>query len=89
MMLACQDNLLACATAPLLRGARGCVLNRLFKMKKITFKRRIIPYNKHLKEYARQHRNNSTLGEILLWKQLRNYQIYGYDFHRQKPLLNY
>ncbi len=58
-------------------------------MQKPNFKRRIIPYNKHLKECAREHRKNSTLGEILLWKQLRNYQIYGYDFHRQKPLLNY
>ncbi|MBI2269700.1 MAG: endonuclease domain-containing protein [Bacteroidetes bacterium] len=58
-------------------------------MKKPAFKRRIIPYNQELKELARRLRNNSTLGEILLWKQLRNYQIYGYDFHRQKPLLNY
>ena len=58
-------------------------------MKKINFKRRIIPYSPELKANARELRNNSTLGEILLWKQLRNKQICGYDFHRQKPLLNY
>lgn len=52
-------------------------------------KRKIIPYNIKLKEYARRLRNDSTLGEILLWKQLNNKQMFGYDFHRQKPLLNY
>jgi very-short-patch-repair endonuclease len=49
-------------------------------------KRKIIPYNPKLKEVARTLRNNSTLGEILLWKQLRNKQMLGFDFHRQKPL---
>jgi very-short-patch-repair endonuclease len=33
--------------------------------------------------------NDSTLGEVLLWTELSNKQMYGYDFHRQKPLLNY
>ncbi|HVW13982.1 MAG TPA: endonuclease domain-containing protein [Mucilaginibacter sp.] len=51
--------------------------------------RKIIPYNPKLKEFARKLRNESTLGEILLWKELTNKQLYGYDFHRQKPLLNY
>ncbi len=48
--------------------------------------RKIIPYKPALKEIARGLRNNSTLGEVLLWKKLRNKQILGYDFHRQKPL---
>lgn len=48
-----------------------------------------IYYNPYLKEKARELRNNSTPGEILLWKKLRNKQFYGYDFHRQKPILNY
>jgi len=52
-------------------------------------KRRIIPYNSYLKQLARKLRNDSTFGEILLWQQLRNKQVFGYDFHRQKPLLNY
>ena len=48
--------------------------------------RKIIPYKPALKEIARRLRNNSTLGEVLLWKKLRNKQMLGYDFHRQKPL---
>src|ERR1700761_1805317 len=52
-------------------------------------RRKIIPYNPKLKEFARQLRNDSTLGEILLWKEINNKQLYGCDFQRQKPLLNY
>jgi very-short-patch-repair endonuclease len=52
-------------------------------------RREIIPYNPKLKQIARKLRNNSTLSEILLWKQLRGKQIMGYDFHRQKPLDEY
>jgi len=51
--------------------------------------RKIIPYNSNLKELARKLRNDATLGEVLLWKELRNKQMLRYDFHRQKPLLNY
>ena len=39
--------------------------------------REIIPYKPALKEIARGLRNDSTLGEILLWKQLRNKQLLG------------
>jgi len=52
-------------------------------------KRRIIPYNPNLKLLARELRNNSTLEEVILWKKLKGKQFFGYDFHRQKPLLNY
>jgi very-short-patch-repair endonuclease len=52
-------------------------------------RRKIIPYNPKLKEYARQLRNNSTKSEIYLWKYLKGKQMMGYDFHRQKPLDNY
>jgi very-short-patch-repair endonuclease len=52
-------------------------------------KRRIIPYNTILKAFARQLRNNSTKSEIKLWQFLKNKQMYDYDFHRQKPLLNF
>ena len=51
-------------------------------------KRKITPYNPKLKELARQLRNNSTKSEIKLWQKLKRKQLYGYDFHRQKPLLN-
>ena len=46
-------------------------------------------YNPYLKEKARELRNNSTLGEILLWKKLKGKQCYGFDFHRQTLILNY
>ncbi|MFM6976490.1 MAG: endonuclease domain-containing protein [Sphingobacteriaceae bacterium] len=52
-------------------------------------RRKIIPYDRHLKQLARNLRNDSTLGEILLWQELKNKQLMGFDFHRQKPLLKY
>ena len=52
-------------------------------------KRKIIPYNPKLKELARDLRNNSTKSEIILWLKLKGKQMYGYDFHRQKPIDNY
>jgi very-short-patch-repair endonuclease len=51
--------------------------------------RKIIPYNPKLKDLARKLRNDSTLGEVLLWKELKSKQYFEYNFHRQKPLLNY
>ncbi|MEZ4970872.1 MAG: DUF559 domain-containing protein [Flavobacteriaceae bacterium] len=52
-------------------------------------KRKIIPYNPKLKELARELRNNSTKAEVILWLKLKTKQMYGYDFHRQKPIDNY
>ena len=49
----------------------------------------IIPYRPHLREYARELRNNPTEEEKILWKHLRKKQILGYQFHRQVPLLDY
>ena len=46
----------------------------------------IIPYNPKLKKLARELRKNMTLGENLLWRHLRNKQILGFDFDRQKPI---
>jgi very-short-patch-repair endonuclease len=51
--------------------------------------RKIYPYNPELKELARNLRNNSTLSEVLLWNHLKNGKMMNYDFHRQKPVLNY
>ena len=48
-----------------------------------------IPYNKKLKQYSRNMRNTSTLGEVMLWQGLKKKQMMGYTFNRQKPLLNY
>ncbi len=52
-------------------------------------RRKIIPYNPKLKEIARKLRNNSTLSEVLLWQQIKNRQIRGYKFLRQKPINEY
>lgn len=49
----------------------------------------IINYQTSLKQKAKKLRNNSTLGEVILWKYLKNKQMLGYSFHRQKPLYNY
>ena len=50
---------------------------------------RKLPYNPKLKERAKYLRNNSTLGEVLLWKELKGKQMMGFDFNRQKPIDNY
>lgn len=52
-------------------------------------RRKIIPYNPILKERARFLRNNSTNSEIVLWHYLKNKQLLGYDFDRQRPVDNY
>ena len=52
-------------------------------------KRKIIPYNPKLTALARKRRNESTETEIYLWLKLKGKQMYGYDFHRQKPIDNY
>ena len=48
-----------------------------------------IPYDRNLKDFSRQLRNNSTAGEIALWKKLRAASLCGYTFNRQKPLDRY
>jgi very-short-patch-repair endonuclease len=49
---------------------------------------KIIHYNPNLKEKARILRKNSTLSEIILWKNVKNKSL-GYEFHRQVPLDNF
>ena len=55
----------------------------------MTARRKIIPYNPKLKEFARNLRNNSSKSEILLWQRIKGKQMNSYDFHRQKPIDNY
>ena len=45
-----------------------------------------LPYNPRLKQIARQLRQNMTRSEILLWQCLKNKQMHGYDFDRQRPI---
>jgi len=52
-------------------------------------RRKIIPYNPWLKEFARKLRNDSTFTEIMVWNYLKNKQLRGYDFDRQGPIDNY
>jgi very-short-patch-repair endonuclease len=51
--------------------------------------RSIIPYNPKLLVLAKALRKQGILSEVILWNYLKNKQILGYQFVRQKPLLNY
>lgn len=55
----------------------------------MSIKRKIIPYNPDLKELAKELRRNMTLSEVLLWNELKQKRIMGYDFDRQRPIGNY
>lgn len=46
-------------------------------------------YNRNLKKLASELRKNSTLAEVILWNELKNKKLMGYDFHRQKPIGKY
>ncbi len=47
-------------------------------------------YNRQLKGKARYLRNHMTKAEICLWKLvLSNKEMLGYNFSRQRPVLNY
>ena len=49
---------------------------------------KIHPYKPELKTLARQLRKNMTMGEVLLWQEIRGRKI-GFQFHRQVPLYKY
>lgn len=51
-------------------------------------KNKLIPYNPHLKEYARKLRKAGVLSEVILWKAIRRKSL-GVEFHRQVPIDNY
>jgi very-short-patch-repair endonuclease len=50
---------------------------------------KLIPYRTDLKDKARKLRNESTYSEVLLWLEIKNRQLMGYQFHRQVPMLDY
>lgn len=54
----------------------------------LMFSKNHLPYNPRLKEFSRQLRQGGIMAEALLWKQLKARQI-GFQFNRQKPILNY
>ena len=59
------------------------------KFKRLITNYRELPYNPDLKEFAREMRNNSTKGEIKFWCELLRKRKSGFQFYRQKILLNY
>ena len=48
-----------------------------------------LPYNRALRERARELRKAGMLHEVLLWKHLNKKQFLGLDFDRQKIIGNY
>ena len=50
--------------------------------------RKIIPYTPDLVPFAKKLRNNMTMGEISLWRELKNKKL-GVRFSRQIPIDNY
>ena len=50
--------------------------------------RKVIPYKKHLVPLAKKLRQNMTLGEILLWNEIKNKQL-DVRFSRQIPMDSY
>lgn len=48
-----------------------------------------LPYNPALKERASKLRKAGNLSEVLFWNEVKNKQIKGYDFDRQKIIGNY
>ena len=48
-----------------------------------------LPYNKNLKEKAKQLRKSGNLSEVLFWQQVKNKQFLELDFHRQRIIGNY
>lgn len=50
---------------------------------------RIIPYKPELAAIANRLRKTMTFSEVKFWNQLKNFQMMGYDFDRQRPILNY
>jgi len=51
-------------------------------------RRNFLRYNPRLRAFARQLRKHGTLGEVLLWKQLKRRAL-GVEFHRQVPIDEY
>ncbi len=48
-----------------------------------------LPFNPKLKEKARELRKAGNLSEVILWNNLKNKQLLGYDFTRQQIIGNY
>jgi very-short-patch-repair endonuclease len=49
----------------------------------------VLPYNKALKQFARELRHNLTEAETYLWLRLRKRQVKNCRFYRQRIICNY
>jgi very-short-patch-repair endonuclease len=49
----------------------------------------MLPFNKKLRQLARNLRSNMTDAELLLWSKIRRKEIYSRQFYRQKNIANY
>jgi len=49
----------------------------------------VLPYNKNLKELARDLRKNMTDAERRIWSKIRRKQLKEFQFYRQKNIGNY
>ena len=45
-------------------------------------------YNQDLRGFSKQLRNKSTVGEVMLWNELKQRKL-GFQFMRQKPITRY
>ena len=55
----------------------------------LLMKRKVVPYTQQALAHAKKLRQNMTYSEVKLWMELRDGGMMGYDFDRQKPMLNY
>lgn len=49
----------------------------------------MLPYNKGLKQFARELRKNQTEAEAFLWMWLIKRQVNNFQFYRQRIICNY
>jgi UDP-N-acetylmuramate-alanine ligase/very-short-patch-repair endonuclease len=61
----------------------------VLKQKRNSKKYLSLPYNPKLKENAKKLRKAGVLSEVILWNKIKNNQLLGLDFDRQKIIGNY
>ena len=49
----------------------------------------MVLYNRNLRQFSRELRKNSTDAERRLWSKLRLRQLNGFQFYRQRIIVNY
>ena len=49
----------------------------------------VLPYNKSLREFARELRHNQTEAETFLWLKIRKRQLKNCQFYRQRIICQY